>query len=80
MPVAFEVDGYGALSGQSWSVVVHGKGEIIVRGDDVLEAMQLPIFPWQSGAKPEFVRIIPYEITGRLFAVPGGVRDQPCTL
>jgi hypothetical protein len=57
-------------------VVVHGPGEVLIRTDDVLEALQLPIFPWQSGAKPEFVRIVPDEITGRRFEVPGGMRDQ----
>ena len=72
LPVAFEVDGYDASSGRAWSVVVHGKGEVLIRTDDVLEAMQLPIFPWQSGTKPEFVRIVPDEITGRRFAVQGG--------
>jgi uncharacterized protein len=53
-------------------VVVHGKGEVLIRSDDVLDAMQLPIFPWHSGGKPEFVRIVPDEITGRRFAVSGG--------
>ena len=76
LPVAFEVDGYDASSGRAWSVVVHGKGEVLIRSDEVLEALQLPIFPWQSGAKPEFVRIVPDEITGRRFAVPGGTRDR----
>ena len=76
LPVAFEVDGYDASSGYAWSVVVHGKGQVIIRSDDVLEAMQLPIVPWQSGPKPEFVRIIPDEITGRRFAVPHGARSQ----
>jgi uncharacterized protein len=76
LPVAFEVDGYDVSSGRAWSVVVHGKGEVLIRTDDVLEAMQLPIFPWQGGAKPEFVRIVPHEITGRRFEVQGGIRDQ----
>ena len=75
MPVAFEVDGYDASSGHAWSVVVHGKGEVVIRLHDVLEALQLPLFPWQSGSKPEFVRIVPHEITGRRFAVSGGYRS-----
>jgi nitroimidazol reductase NimA-like FMN-containing flavoprotein (pyridoxamine 5'-phosphate oxidase superfamily) len=76
LPVAFEVDGYDAGSGLAWSVVVHGQGEVVTRSDDVLEALQLPIFPWQSGAKPEFVRIVPHEITGRRFPVRGGARES----
>jgi nitroimidazol reductase NimA-like FMN-containing flavoprotein (pyridoxamine 5'-phosphate oxidase superfamily) len=73
-PVAFEVDGYDASSGHAWSVVVHGKGEIVTRNDDALEALQLPLFPWHGGAKPEFVRVVPQEITGRRFPVLGGAR------
>ena len=57
-------------------MVVHGQGEVLIRSDDVLEALQLPIFPWQSGAKPEFVRIVPDEITGRRFSVSGGAGYQ----
>lgn len=76
LPVAFEVDGYDASSGHAWSVVVHGKGEVLIRSDDVLEALQLPLVPWQGGPKPEFVRIVPDEITGRRFEVPGGARPQ----
>lgn len=77
LPVAFEVDGYDPASGSAWSVVVHGRGEVVIRSEDVLEALQLPIFPWQSGAKPEFVRIVPDEITGRRFPVRGGARHEP---
>ena len=75
-PVAFEVDGYDAATGYAWSVVVHGQGEVIRRRDDMLEALQLPILPWQSGVKPEFVRIVPHEITGRRFPVRGGARPH----
>ena len=77
LPVAYEVDGYDAATGYAWSVVVHGHGEVISRRDDVLEALQLPVFPWQSGVKPEFVRIVPHEITGRRFPVRGGARNHP---
>lgn len=74
-PVAFEVDGYDAASGEAWSVVVHGTGEVIYLTDEVLDALQLPLFPWQGGAKPEIVRIVPHEITGRRFEVMGGMRS-----
>ena len=79
IPVALEADGVDQNSGVAWSVVVHGKGEVLIRSDDVLEALQLPIFPWQSGTKPEFVRIVPHEITGRRFAVAGGARSHSGT-
>jgi hypothetical protein len=75
-PVAFEVDGYDATRGEAWSVVVHGTGRLISETDDAIEALALPLFPWQGGAKPELVRIVPSEITGRRFAVAGGFRSD----
>jgi hypothetical protein len=74
--VAFEVDGYDLASAEAWSVVVHGRGVVVYVTDEVLDALQLPIMPWQSGPKPEIVRIEPDEITGRRFPVVGGVRLQ----
>lgn len=74
LPVAFEVDGYDTARAEAWSVVVHGRGELVFKIDDVLDALQLPIMPWQSGSKPEIVRIVPDEITGRRFPVLGGLR------
>ena len=71
-PVAYEVDGYDVATGEAWSVVVHGKGQVLHMTDEMLDALQLPIYPWQSGSKPQFVRIVPYEITGRRFPVTGG--------
>ena len=67
--VAFEVDGYDAPSGEAWSVIVKGRAAEIVRLPEVLEALDLPLFPWQSAPKPRFVRIEPDEITGRRFHV-----------
>ena len=76
-PVAFEVDGYDASKGQAWSVVVHGVGRVVYEAEEAIEVLKLPIFPWQSGAKPQIVRVTPSLITGRRFRVLGGVRDDP---
>jgi nitroimidazol reductase NimA-like FMN-containing flavoprotein (pyridoxamine 5'-phosphate oxidase superfamily) len=75
-PVAFEVDGYDVSRGEAWSVVVHGVGRLISDTDEAIEALQLPIFPWEGGVKPEVVRITPREITGRRFRVAGGARSD----
>lgn len=75
-PVAFEVDGYDVSSGEAWSVVVHGVGRLVSETDEAIEALQLPLFPWHGGAKPEIIKVIPDEITGRRFAVVGGVRSD----
>lgn len=67
--VAFEVDGFGATTGQAWSVVIKGRAESIGGLYEGLEALTLPLTPWQDGSKPHFVRIVPVEVTGRRFAV-----------
>lgn len=74
-PVAFEADGYDVSTGEAWSVVVHGTGRSIVGIDEVVDALGLPIFPWQGGPKPQMLRIVADRITGRRFRVAGGVRS-----
>ncbi|HEY6742509.1 MAG TPA: pyridoxamine 5'-phosphate oxidase family protein, partial [Lapillicoccus sp.] len=74
--VAFEADGYDADAGQAWSVVVKGTAREISELDESLGVMILPLFPWQAGPKPRFVRIKPAQITGRRFVVSSGYVDS----
>jgi uncharacterized protein len=67
--VAFEVDGYDAPAGEAWSVVVKGAAQEVARMMEVVEAAELPLFPWNSSPKPRFVRIVPESISGRMFRV-----------
>ena len=36
---------------------------------EMLDAVQLPLFPWHAAPKHRFVRVEPVEITGRRFHV-----------
>ncbi|MET0458237.1 MAG: pyridoxamine 5'-phosphate oxidase family protein [Ilumatobacteraceae bacterium] len=67
--VAFEIDGTDEASGEAWSVVVKGHAVEIERMHDVVDALDLPLFPWQAAPKPRFVRIEPVDISGRRFPV-----------
>ena len=67
--VAFEADGYDPVLGEAWSVVVKGDAREIERTDELFDALDLPLFPWQAAPKHRFVRIVPREITGRRFRV-----------
>jgi hypothetical protein len=67
--VAFEIDGYDPLRGDAWSVVVKGHATEIERMQDVFDALDLPLFPWHATPKPRFVRIEPFDISGRRFHV-----------
>ena len=61
--VAFEVDGLDPDAGEAWSVIVKGHAVEIERMDDVLDALDLPLFPWHASPKHRFVRIQPVEVT-----------------
>lgn len=69
-PVTFEVNGYGLAPGEAWSFVVHGTGRLIHE----TEALHPPLFPSQTDAKPEVIRVVPRAFTGRRVAVRGGSR------
>lgn len=69
IPVALEADGYDAATAKAWSVVVKGSAKAIRQIDDVLDTMDLSLFPWQGGDKNRFIRIEPGLVTGRRFAV-----------
>jgi uncharacterized protein len=68
-PVALEADGYDAETAQAWSVVVRGNAEEISSGQELLDTVDLPLFPWHAGAKERFIRIVPTTTTGRRFPV-----------
>ena len=65
--VAFAIDGYDAKAGDAWSVVLKGRASEVQRMRDVVEATELPLFPWHTSPKPRFVRIEPESVTGRRF-------------
>ncbi len=67
--VAFEVDGFE--DDTAWSVVLHGRASESRQITQLIESFNLPVAPWQPGAKPRFVRIEPSEISGRRFQVVG---------
>jgi uncharacterized protein len=67
--VAFEVDGYDAVRGDAWSVVVKGEAHEIEQMMEYFEAEELPLFPWNAAPKPNLVRIEPQSVTGRRFHV-----------
>ncbi|MFC9964526.1 pyridoxamine 5'-phosphate oxidase family protein [Nocardia ignorata] len=68
-PVALEVDGYISQSHEAWSVVIKGRAEGIREIGDLMDTVDLPLFPWQGGAKDFFLRLVPTMVTGRRFVV-----------
>ena len=68
-PVALEADGYDENTAEAWSVVVKGSAEEISGGPELLDTIDLPLFPWQAGDKGRFIRITPTTISGRRFPI-----------
>lgn len=68
-PVALEADGYDSEADVAWSVVVKGSARTITEVADVMDTVDLQLFPWQGGEKDRFIRITPGEVTGRRFPV-----------
>jgi nitroimidazol reductase NimA-like FMN-containing flavoprotein (pyridoxamine 5'-phosphate oxidase superfamily) len=66
-PVAFEIDGYDASTGEAWSVVIKGIGREVTDLYEVLDAVGLPLETWHAGPKPRIVRIEADTVTGRRF-------------
>ncbi|MFT3854411.1 MAG: pyridoxamine 5'-phosphate oxidase family protein [Ilumatobacteraceae bacterium] len=67
--VAFEADGVIEGSDEAWSVVVKGHAREIEDMAELLDALDLPLYPWQVAPKHRFVRVTPVEVTGRRFGV-----------
>ena len=76
--VAFENDGYNPKHGDDRSVVIKGQATEIERMQDVFDALDLPLFPWHASPKHRFVRIEPFDVSGRRFHVAERpVTDDP---
>jgi nitroimidazol reductase NimA-like FMN-containing flavoprotein (pyridoxamine 5'-phosphate oxidase superfamily) len=65
--VAFEVDGWEGERREAWSVVVAGRGRRVQDTDELIDSMQLPLYPWHAGRKECLVRIVVDRISGRRF-------------
>lgn len=63
--VALEVDRFTTERG--WSVVVHGRAEVVLSDAELSEVEQLPLAPMVSTVKPTFVRIHVDSVRGRRF-------------
>lgn len=63
--VCFEVDGYDAETRGGWSVLVKGKAVELSSAAELQADTELPRRFWGSGDKSHWIRIVPYEITGR---------------
>ncbi len=72
---AFEADGrlaagrtdVGGDQDMMWSVVLKGRTSTIAVTAELMDTIQLPLHPWESGRKDRFMRLVPETISGRAF-------------
>ncbi|MGR6965015.1 pyridoxamine 5'-phosphate oxidase family protein [Geodermatophilus sp. URMC 61] len=68
-PVALEADGHDDATAKAWSVVVKGDAEEISGGQDLLDTVDPPPFPWPAGDEGRSIRISPTTTSGRRFPI-----------
>lgn len=67
--VALEADGADTSRGVAWSVVVKGHATALKRTPELLDSIGQMLFPWETGPKDHFIRIVPESVTGRRFKI-----------
>ncbi|WP_308470668.1 pyridoxamine 5'-phosphate oxidase family protein [Arthrobacter sp. 4R501] len=75
--LALEADGFNAYGTIAWSVVVKGFPELVAGHDDIQEAVEAGLSPWEPGSKDRLVRVTPTEISGRRFVINAPTRWWP---
>ena len=63
--IAFEIDGWDEEVG--WSVVLHGRAELVEDADDLARFAKMPLRPWVPTIKVNWVRLSSDLMTGRRF-------------
>lgn len=51
--------------------MLKGRAELLRGSQELADTVELPLFPWQAGAKPSFLRVVPDDVTGRRFSAVG---------
>lgn len=69
--VAYEVDGYLPDSNEAWSVVAYGRARLVASDDESAAMEDLPLFPWNTAPKYNFVEVLVDRLSGRRFVAEG---------
>jgi nitroimidazol reductase NimA-like FMN-containing flavoprotein (pyridoxamine 5'-phosphate oxidase superfamily) len=67
--LSLEADGFNRYGTVAWSVILKGSPEFVTQPEDIQEAVDAGLSPWQPGAKDVLVRVTPTEISGRRFVI-----------
>ncbi|VXC22447.1 Pyridoxamine 5'-phosphate oxidase family protein [Arthrobacter sp. 9AX] len=67
--VSLEADGLNQYGTIAWSVVVKGHAAVVDDTEEIQDAAEAGLSPWQAGAKNSLIRVTPEEVTGRRFVI-----------
>jgi nitroimidazol reductase NimA-like FMN-containing flavoprotein (pyridoxamine 5'-phosphate oxidase superfamily) len=67
--IALEADGMNSYGTIAWSVVIKGSAVVVSENEEIQEAIEAGLSPWEAGAKDHLVRITPNELSGRRFVI-----------
>ena len=67
--IAIEADGFNRYGTVAWSVILKGRPEFVTHPEEIQEAVDAGLSPWQAGRKDVLVRVTPSEISGRRFVI-----------
>lgn len=66
--ICCEVDGFDPDARTGWSVLVKGRAVELTADDELERAAGLPLQFWALGEKAHWIRVSPFEVTGRRIA------------
>ncbi|MFB6892013.1 pyridoxamine 5'-phosphate oxidase family protein [Kitasatospora sp. NPDC056327] len=69
--VAFQADQVDPVTRTGWSVLVHGRADILRDPEQVGRALRSGLRPWVGDVEPMFVALVPELISGRRLTAAG---------
>jgi nitroimidazol reductase NimA-like FMN-containing flavoprotein (pyridoxamine 5'-phosphate oxidase superfamily) len=72
--VALEIDAHNAVA--AWSVVLKGKAHAITNPSEIAQAEGVGLVSWVENTAPNWVRIIPTQVSGRHFSLTHLKKNQ----
>ncbi|MFD0279385.1 pyridoxamine 5'-phosphate oxidase family protein [Kitasatospora sp. NPDC127111] len=73
--VAFQADRLDQVTRTGWSVLVHGRAEVVREPEQIRRALRSGLRPWVGDPDPLFVALVPELVSGR-YLLPAGRRVQ----
>ena len=75
--VAFEVDDVDVATSSGWSVTVTGRATLVTDPELIRRYQMVPLVPWASGVRDQFVAITTEKVEGQRVSGPGTWTSSP---